>query len=509
MGYGEIDNRRITKNAAFLYMRMLFTMFISFFTSRVILEVLGVEDFGIYNVVGGITTIIVFFTGCLTNVSQRYYNLGLGKKDTRLTNQYFNQFLLIFSILALLVLVIGEVMSSWIIDDLLNIPETRKDAASWIFQFSLMALALSLLQIPYQSAVIAHEKMDVFAYVSLFESISRLGILYLVQVLHGDKLILYGGFYLSISMLSFLVYVIYGHAQFEECFFKFYFNKPLAKEMSRFVGYNMYGCFAFSMCQQGINVLFNVFFGPSVNAARALSMQVYQGVFRFSDNILTAVRPPIIKLYSQNDRTRMVSLSIGATRYCLFVNALLVIPIIFNVDFILQIWLHQVPDYTASFIIIVLVESNFNIANQMLTVLVNATGDLKRNQFYGRSFTLLALPLSYMALLWIKTPVVPMLIILFSTVFYWINNLRDTHIQVKLNYMEYLKKVIMPIVILYVPMCLLSYILAVLMEGGWMKLIVIASVNQIVGLSIIYTALLSEIERGVIRNKIFSILNHS
>lgn len=488
---------------------MLFTMLISFFTSRVILEVLGVEDFGIYNVVGGITTIIVFFTGCLTNVSQRYYNLGLGQNDIKRTNQYFNQFLLIFSVLALLVFVVGEGLASWIIDDLLFIPETRKEAAAWVFRFSLVALSLSLLQIPYLSAVIAHEKMDIFAYISLFESISRLGILYVIQAFHGDKLILYGGLYLSISFLSFLIYVIYGHVKFEECFYKFYFSKPLAKEMSRFVGYNMYGCFAFSMCQQGVNVLFNVFFGPSVNAARALSMQVYQGVYRFSDNILTAVRPPIIKLYSQNDRPRMVSLAISATRYCLFVNALLVIPIIVNVDFILQVWLRQVPEYTAFFIIVVLVESNFNIANQMLTILVNATGNLKRNQFYGRTFTLLALPLSYQALLWIKTPIVPMLIILVTTILYWMNNLRDTHMQVRLNYMEYFKKIIMPTVILYVSLCLLSYIPYALMDDGWMKLVVTVSLNLVAGLIIIYQILMNNMEREIIRNKIVSKLKKS
>lgn len=506
MNCNTVDNKRITKNAIFLYVRMLFTMFISFFTSRVILEVLGVTDFGIYNVVGGITTIIVFFTGCLTNVAQRYFNLGLGQRNISLTNQFFNQFLLLFSLLALLVFVIGEGFATYIINEFLLLPEGRKQAASWVYQCSLIALSFSLVQIPYQSLVIAHEKMNVFALVSLFESILRLVILYIVQALSGDRLVLYGSLYLSISVFSFLIYALYAHAKFDECFYKYYFNKSLAKKMFKFVGYNMYGCFAFSMCQQGVNVLFNLFFGPTVNAARALSMQVYQGVFRFSDNILTAVRPPIIKLYSQNETEKMISLAIGATRYCLFVNTLLVIPIMVNVDFILHIWLRQVPDYTAVFIIIILIESNFNIANQMLTVLVNATGNLKRNQFYGRTFTLLTLPLSYIALLHVKSPVIPMLIILVSTICYWLNNIRDTHIQIQLSYKEYLTKTIVPISVLHLFLCLLSYTMTFWMDDGWMKLILTVSANVVIGTIIIYSLLMSKKERNVIRNKIQMIL---
>lgn len=502
MAYSEVNKRKIAKNTAFLYMRMFFTMFISFYTSRVILEVLGVEDFGIYNVVGGITTAIVFFTGSLTNVTQRYYNLGLGQEDKTLTSCYFNQFLLIFFILALLVLIIGEALASWIVNILLSIPEPRREAAAWVYQFSLLALILSLVQIPYQSAVIAHEKMDTFAYVSLFESISRLAILYILQALQGDKLVVYGGLYFLICLSSFLVYAFYSHAKFEECFYRFYFSKPLAKEMLKFVSYNMYGCFAFSMCQQGVNVLLNMFFGPAVNAARALSLQVFQGVFRFSDNILTAVRPPIIKLYSQGNRRQMVSLSISATRYCLFLNALLVIPIIVNVDFILSVWLKKVPAYTTVFIIIVLIESNFNIANNMLTVLVNATGDLKRNQFYGRTFTLLALPISYVALLWMKSPAIPMLIILLSTFFYWLNNVRDAHIQVRLGYTDYFKQIIFPTAVLYACLSPLSYAVKSCMAEGWLNLIATTVVCTVLGLSVIYGLLLNTTERSFVRDKI-------
>ncbi len=497
-----VDNKRITKNAAVLYLRMAVTMFVSFYTSRVILQVLGVEDFGIYNVVYGVTMIVIFFSGSLMNVTQRYLNLGIGANDLLQTNCYFNQFIIIFLAISLIVLVIGEVLSVWIVESLLCIPEERIEASHWVYQLSLVTLVLTLVQIPFQAAVVANEKMSAFAYITLLESFAKLGILFLVRSMNGDNLIQYVVFLFIVSLTVFISYLFYCLKYFPECKIKFYYNNKLAKEMCSFVGYNVYGCFAFSMSQQGVNVLLNIFFGPAINAARAIAMQIYQGIYKFSDNLLVAVRPPIIKLYAQNDIDKMILLSANTTRYCLFLNTLLVLPVIFNVDYVLEIWLGKVPAYASVFVFIILIESYFNIMNQMITVLVNATGNLKRNQFYGRTYTLLVLPLSYVLLLITDNPTIPMLLTVVGAVAYFFNNLYDVHLQLGVNMKVYCMNTVMPVCMLHMPLILLFLIISKYIEIEWIKLVTSLFLDFIIGSFLIFVFFLNGSEKQFVTNKI-------
>lgn len=500
----QVDNKRITKNAAVLYLRMAVTMFVSFYTSRVILQVLGVVDFGIYNVVYGVTMVVTFFSGSLMNVTQRYLNLGIGSNDLQKTNNYFNQFVAIFCGLSLIVFLLGEAMSVWVVDDLLAIPKDRITASHWVYQFSLFALVLTLIQIPFQAAVIANERMGAFAYLTLFESFAKLGILFLIQALSGDNLILYTILLFIISAITFVSYIIYCYRFFPECKIRYFFERKLAREMSSFVGYNVYGCFAFSMSQQGVNVLLNIFFGPAINAARAIAMQVYQGIYKFSDNLLVAVRPPIIKLYAQNDIEQMIILSANTTRYCLFLNTLLVMPVIFNVDYILRIWLGMIPAYTSAFVCIILVESYFNIMNQMITVLVNATGNLKRNQFYGRTYTLLVLPISYVLLLITENPVIPIVLTVVGSVAYFFNNLYDAHLQLGVNMNNYCMNTILPVCILHAPLILLFFIITKHIEIEWIKLVVTMSLDLLLGSVLIFAFFLNRNEKQYVLDKLSS-----
>lgn len=440
----QTKESNISKNTTILYIRMFISMFISFYTSRVILEVLGVSDFGIYNVVGGAASMVTFFIGSLTNISQRYFNIGLGHNNLKETNQYLNQFLIIYSVITILVIVTGEVLAKWIVLDFLSIPEKRTNAALFVYHFSLFTLAINIIQIPFISLVIAHEKMQIFAWISLSEVVSKLIILFIIKQTIFDKLSSYAFCLFLISIIIFLSYIRYCYSHFIECKIKYYFNRALAKEMFRFIGCNIYGCFAFSMATQGTNILLNIFFGPSINAARAIAMQIYGGVYRFSENIMTAIRPPIVKLYAQGESEKMLRLVYLSSRYCMFINILITIPIIFNINLILKLWLNIIPDYTNIFIIIVLIESFFNILNQPLTIVVNATGNLKRNQVYGRTFTLLTLPVSYIVLLYLKNPIIPAVINTIFTILYVFNNLLDDKKQLNLNLRIYLKQVILP-----------------------------------------------------------------
>lgn len=492
------NNNRIAKNAALLYVRMFLTMFVSIYASRVILDVLGVSDFGIYNVVSGVTTIVVFFSGSLSNATQRYLNISLGKDNQTLSNNYFSQFLLIYLVLAMLVLGIGEICASWVVEHLLSIPISRIYAAKCVYHLSLIILCLTLIQIPFQSAIIAHEKMDVYAYISLLESFARLGILYVIAKMNGDSLIEYSFFLLAISLLIFVFNLIYCFVKFTECRFRYYFDFNLAKEMFSFIGYNMFGCFAYSAQMQGVNVILNIFFGPAINAARAIAMQVGNAVSKFSDNIMIAIKPSIIKLYAKDDIKEMLDLSINAARYCTFITMLVLVPVLVCINSILRLWLNVVPDFTAIFVVLILIEGIFNMINQPITTLVNATGRLKQNQFYGRIYTLLVLPLSYIALLIYKSPVIPIGLCVLASILYLINNLFDVKNQLGLSVRYFLSKTIVPC-FLYIPLLGICYMETLIFDNVLICILVVLTTDVFGGFLLTYQFLLSDKERWNIR----------
>lgn len=499
-----VDNKRVTKNAIILYIRMIITLCVTIYTSRVILEVLGVVDFGVYNVVSGATSIIVFFTGSLSNVSQRYLNIGLGKKDYDETNNCFNQFILIFSIIAIAVFLIGEVLCKWCIEDFLVIPSDRITAAYYVFHFSLLSLVFSLLQVPFQSAIIAHERMGIYAYTSLFECFSKLGILYLIAASGFDRLIHYSFWLMAIVGVLFAFNVIYSFTKFEELRFKFYYSKTLMKEMVTFVGYNVFGCFAYAGSQQGVNILLNIFFGPAVNAARAIAIQVSNAIYRFSDSILVAVKPPIMKQYAQGNISEMVQIAVNASRYCLYICLIIAIPILFSIDFILDLWLKEVPDYTAVFVILIVIEGFVNLLCQPISILVNATGKLKRNQFYGRIYTLIVLPIAYLTLLWIKEPAVPLLCSLLGTSLYFINNVYDIQLQLQYKVADYFKQIIIPVVLYFIPVLIACYFAGTFIENKFVSFIAVGFTDVILGGFVVMRFLLSTAERMYIVNMVKS-----
>lgn len=487
---------------------MLISMFISFYTSRIILEVLGVSDFGIYNVVGSTASMVTFFTGSLINVSQRYFNIGLGHNNLKETNQYLNQFIFIYSIITILVIIIGEIIAKWIIQDFLVIPFARLEAAFNVYHFSLFTFALNIIQIPFISLVIAHEKMNIFAWLSLSEVFAKLGILYIIQLIPYDKLSSYSFCLFLISFIILTFYILYCQTNFVECKIKYYFNKTSAKEMFKFMGCNIYGCFAFSLATQGTNILLNLFFGPTINAARAIATQVYGGVYRFSENIMTAIRPPIVKLYAQKENERMLHLVYMSSRYCMFINVLLTFPIIININQILKIWLKVVPDYTNIFVTIVLIESFFNILNQPLTILVNATGNLKRNQVYGRTFTLLTLPVSYILLLSFRNPIIPVTVNLIFTILYVFNNILDDKKQLKLNLLTYFKLVITPTLYIIAIIFSICFIMTFIFNNNnIIHLILNIFLSISIGCVIIFCSILNKTEKTYILTAIHKVIN--
>lgn len=443
------NNKRIAKNTVMLYIRMLLIMAVTLYTSRVVLEVLGVEDFGIYNVVGGVVSILGFFTSSLSNVAQRYISIGLGKNDLLETEYAFRQSVTLMFLLSIGLFIVGETIGLWFVYNKLVIPEERLQAAIWVYHFSLISIIFGINQVPLMAAIIAKERMNIYAYLGLFEAFAKLFIAYALMISNSlDSLVLYGGLMAVVSILTFLFYLVYCIHNFSECKYSFYWSKPLVKEMSRFISYNLFGCFAWSAGVQGTNIVLNLFFGPTVNAARAVAVQISSVVTRFTENIMTAVKPQIIKSYVSGEKEYVVTLIERSSKYAFFFTALLTIPIMIEIKFILQLWLGQVPEYTISFTRLVLCESLFGVFTPSLWIATNATGRIKNNQVYGRLITLSILPISYLMLRFISVPEIPFIIGLCANIAYWFYCLYDVHKQLDLNIKKYIIEVVKPASIL-------------------------------------------------------------
>ncbi len=470
MSANSENNKRIAKNTLFLYMRMLLIMGVTLYTSRVVLRVLGVEDFGIYNVVGGVVSIMSFFISSLSNVTQRYMNIGLGKQDLMETGCAFRQSLTLMWLLSVLLLLFGETLGLWFVYNKLVIPTERLRAAVWVYHFSLISILSAINQVPLMGAIVAHERMNIYAYLGLFEACARLFIVYLLEAFGTiDSLILYGLLMAIVSVFVWLIYAIYSVRSFTECKFRFYWNYSLVAEMSKFIGQNLFGCFAWSAGVQGSAV-----------------------VTRFTENMMTAVKPQIIKSYASGDCEYMVTLIEKSSKYAYFLAALIAIPVMVEIEFILEVWLGEVPSHTISFTRLVLCESLIGVFIPPLWMAANATGHIKNSQVYGRMFTLAILPISYLLLRLNANPLVPFIVAVLANVGYWFYSLCDIHRQIQLNMRKYFRDVVRPILIFTFSLVLVGSILMLIEPNDSVfRFLIVFSLSVFIGFSVIYSLLQS------------------
>lgn len=500
MSVQSANNKRILKNSIFLYIRMLLVMGVTLYTSRVVLEVLGVSDFGIYNVVGGLVVILGFFTSSLSNVAQRYINIGLGHKDEKATELAFRQSLTLMFILSLLVLLLGETIGLWFVYNKLNIPYDRLHAALYVYQFALFSTVCSINQVSLMAAIVAHERMNVYAYLGIFEATARLIIaVILIYVESVDHLIVYSGLTSLIFPITLVIYLVYCLRHFKECRILLYWNWSMVKEMICFVSYNVFGCFAFSASVQGTNILLNIFFGPAVNAARGISVQISHVLVRFTESITTAVKPQIIKSYVEGDCSYMYILIEKSSKYAFYLSAILAIPLIFETEYILKLWLGQVPEYSIAFTRLTLVDALIGIFVPPLWIATNATGNIKRNQLYGRLLTLSILPLTYVLLLFYVDPKIPFVLTIMVSILYWGYSLYDIHQQISLPIGSYLQKVLVPSAILAIVLIVIGYFIVNTFEESSMFRMVILFTLSIIFATITILMLLDASERNYIK----------
>jgi O-antigen/teichoic acid export membrane protein len=392
------NNRRIAKNTMMLYFRMILTMIVSLYTSRVILNTLGVEDYGIYNVVGGVVSMFAFFNSAMSSATQRFLSFEIGKGDFAQLRKTFNATQIIHIGIAVVIFILAETVGLWFVKTYLVIPPERLNAAIWVYHFSVLSFMVSIIQVPYNATIIAHERMNVYAYVSIIEVSLKLLIVFMLTWITYDKLKLYGILYFSVVFIVAAIYRVYTRRKFEESKFEFVKDKKLYKTLISYSGWNLFGNIAGVAKGQGVNILLNIFYGPVVNAARGIAMQVQAAVNSFVSNFQMAVNPQIIKSYAANERDYMYSLVMRGSKFSFYLLFFLSLPIMIEVDQILKLWLKIVPEYSSIFTILVLVIILIDCVSGPLMTAIQATGKIKVYQAVVGSLLMLILPISYFLL---------------------------------------------------------------------------------------------------------------
>ena len=392
------NNKRIAKNTLLLYGRMLFAMAISLYTSRVILNTLGVTDYGIYNVVGGVVTMLGFLTGSLGAASSRFITYELGKGDMNVMKRTFGNIKTIHFILAGIVLLLGETIGLWFVLNKLQIPAERMTAAVWVYQFSVLSFILSVISVPYNAAIIAHERMKAFAYIGIIDAVLKLLIVYLLLVVPYDKLIVYAFLFFCIQLFDRIVYGVYSSRHFEETRARCVFDKKMFKEIFSFAVWTMNGNLAVIGYTQGINILLNMFFGPVVNAARGIAVQVQGVVQNFCYNFQMSLNPQLTKSYAQNDLLNMRRLLKISSKFSFFMLFFIALPLMLEAPLVLKWWLGIVPDHTVSFLRLILCSSMLITLSNPLVVSVHATGHIKCFQAIEGTMLLCIVPIAYLLL---------------------------------------------------------------------------------------------------------------
>lgn len=392
------NNRRLAKNTAVLYCRMLFLMIVSLYTSRVVLNTLGVEDFGIYGVVGGLVAMASLITSSLSSSTTRFITIAIGKNDNRELAEIFSTSITIQLALIIIVVLIAETVGFWFLVDKMVIPQDRMSAAVWVYQVSIVSFCLSILMVPFNSLIIAHERMSAFAYISVYDAACKLIIAYLITVAPIDRLIWYSLLILAVSVSTQLIYFVYCRQNFTEGRYTLSFNREKLKSMFSFAGWNFVGSTAAILRDQGGNLIINLFSGPSVNAARAIALQVNGTVSGFVTNFQTALNPQITKSYAagQLDYTRAL-IQKGAC-YSYYILLLLVLPVIIKAHYILELWLGIVPEHAVAFLRLVILFTLCEVISGPLITAMLATGRIRNYQLFVGGLNLLNLPVSYIFL---------------------------------------------------------------------------------------------------------------
>ena len=468
------NNKRIAKNTLLLYFRMLLIMVVTLFTSRVVLDKLGVTDYGIYNVVGGIVAMLGFLSGSMSNAVQRYLSFEIGKNNEEGVNRIFNVSLLAHMGIALFVFVVMEFLGVWYLNSHMNIPVDRLGAANWVLQCTIITTLFSIVQVPYNAIIISKEHMGIYAYISILEVSLKLFVIYLLSIGEFDKLELYSVLVMVVTIGIMMIYRFYCGKKYKEVRFRIVRDWGLLKQIVGFASWNMLGELAYVFTGQGVNLILNSFFGPAVNAARGLAEQVNGAVSRFVSNFQTAVNPQLIKNYAVGQLDEMKKLLYRSTRFSYCLLLALSLPIILKMDYILHLWLKDVPDYTTGFCQLVLVSSLVSTLSNLMAQVARAYGKIRNYQVVVSLFLVLNFPLSYVVLKFGFSPLSTMCVNIAIQALLLFVRLAMTAKMIRMTSMDFIKNVLVQVFSVTVVSIILSVFSCSLLENSFLDFVCVS-----------------------------------
>lgn len=486
---------------------MLFIMAVQLYTSRVVLNTLGVVDYGLYNVVGGVVTLFAFLNGAMVTSTQRYLTYELGKGNLERLKVVFTTCVQIHVIISLAIVLLSETIGLWFFYEKMMIPEDRFTAAFWVYQLSVITMVVQVMSIPYNSAIIAHEKMNAFAVISVVEAVLMLMIVYILLIGNIDKLILYAVLVALVKLLSRLLYGNYCNRHFEEAKIIKAFDKSLLKEIGFFAGWNLWGNLAATLFSTGLNLLLNVFFGPVVNAARAIAVQVEAAIAQFSTNFMMAVNPQITKLYAQNNLKDMHTLLFRASKFTFFLMFTFSLPVMMETDVILRVWLKVVPDYTTIFLrlllCIVIIDS---VARPLMTAAA-ATGNVKLYQSLIGGILLSIVPIAYVVLKLGGNPDSVYVVYLVICIIAFIVRLLVVRPLIKLSLRKYFVNVLLRCIEVSIFSIVICFLIKRMLSDGIINSILTCIICIVTVLLLSYVLGLTSYERQYVNAKTLDVTN--
>lgn len=501
------SNKTIAKNTLLTYVRMLFNLVVSLYTSRVILQVLGVDDLGTYQVVGGIVSIFTFIGGAMAGATSRFlaYEIPLGNLER--LKKTFSASLNVNIVSAFLFALVAETAGVWLVLNVLSIPPGREGAAMIVYQFSILSTVLTFIQTPYNATLIAHEKISVFAYIGILDTLLKLLICYLVVVLPMDKLVAYAILISLTGAIIQFIYWVYCKRHFEECVFSWKIDKEIMKPLLTFSGWDLFNNFCFGIKQQGLNILLNTFFSVAINAACGFSNTIYATVRGFANNFMISVRPVITKCYSIKDYGRMQELIVDSSNFSFSLMLLLSMPFFFEGDFIVTLWLKNPPEWTVIFCQLQLATCIIGVLYSPVYYGIVATGRNKLYAIQDSILMVLSLPITYVFLKAGYSPLIPFIVLIVielikSNLYVFI--LKKNIPEYKIS--NFYKKSALPCFMMALLCMSLTLLCSLLFkQSGWLRFIVV-SLSSTFSISILsYYFLLNTHYKQKIRNKIRSI----
>lgn len=498
------NNKRIAKNTLFLYLRMFVMMLTALFTSRIVLDVLGASDYGLNNIIGGVVVLFSFLNSALLSATQRFLNFHLGRQDYKQTNVVFCMSMNTYILLSIVVVVLGETIGLWFVNTQLNIPPERMYAAQWVYQFTLIQFVINLLRVPYNASIIAYERMNFYAYISLVEVIAKLLVVYLLYITTFDKLIFHSFLYTIVPLIVAFIYMTYCTRNFDTTKYKRIWDKVAFKEMFSFSGWSLFGSLANLAAQQGLNILINIFYGVTVNAAAGIANQVSTNVYGFISNFQTAFQPQIVKTYAAKEIERFQKLIFQTSKFSYFMVLVLVLPILFTIDGILEIWLKEVPEYTAIFCRLILVFLSIEAITAPLWMSVQATGKIRSYQILMACLIFMNFPMAYLVLklgfpvytVWIVRIIINLITMVARCIY------MKQRLQFPIS--QYIRNVIIPILIVTIASLPVPLILYNQIDNFWLNMFVVGFATFFVAILAVYFIGMNTHEKELVRNMLLN-----